>query len=285
MVSPGQAGRPAQGAESLRRAPVPRVSNPIQPSTRAYVSSPEIARDYDTYFADTELFQYDCELLRRWMPAPGRLIDLGCGSGRHLVMFARAGFDGTGVDLSKHMLSVASAKLKRLGLAARLVEGDIVASADRFEPGSFDYALCMFSTFGLIAGSKNRRHALRDWRRLLKPGGRLALHVHNRWHNLLSLEGWAYLISNALRVLIGRGEWGDKYISRYRGIRDMYVHVFSRREIFSLLHEACFEVIDCVDLNQSRSGPLRRDWARGVFANGFVLLARSATDPPTGGAG
>lgn len=244
--------------------------------------SPEIARDYDAYFADTELFRYDCQLLRRWMPAPGRLIDLGCGSGRHLVVFARAGFDVTGVDLSEHMLSVASAKLKRLGLSARLVEGDIVGSADRFEAGSFDYALCMFSTFGLIAGAKNRLRALQDWRRLLKPDGRLALHVHNRWHNVLSMEGRAYLLSNALAVSIGRGEWGDKYISRYRGIRDMYVHVFSRREMFGLLRAAGFEVIECVDLSQSRSGPLRRRWARGLFANGFVLLARSVTNPPAG---
>jgi SAM-dependent methyltransferase len=261
---------------------VPQVSNPIQPSTRAYVTSPEIARDYDEYFADTELFRYDCELLRRWMPMPGRLIDLGCGSGRHLVVFARAGFDVTGVDLSKPMLSVASAKLRRRCLSARLVEANIAALADQFEPGSFDYALCMFSTFGLIAGAKNRLHALRDWRRLLKPGGLLALHVHNRWHNLLSMEGQAYLISNGLRVLIGRGEWGDKYISRYRGIRDMYVHVFSRREIFSLLRAANFEVIERIDLNQPRSGPLRWRWARGVFANGFVLLARSATNPRAG---
>jgi hypothetical protein len=48
------------------------------------------------------------------------------------------------------------------------------------------------------------------------------------------------------------------------------------------LRAAGFDVIECVDLNQSRSGPLRRAWARGVFANGFVLLARPATNPPAG---
>ncbi|UCG15873.1 MAG: methyltransferase domain-containing protein [Phycisphaerales bacterium] len=257
---------------------------PIQPSTRLYVESGRVAHEYDAYFADSALFAYDLALLRRWMPRPGRVLDLGCGSGRHVVAFARAGFDVTGVDLSPHMIEVASAKLAESNAAARLVKGDIVEPEGWGEPVPFDYALCMFSTFGLIAGHTNRLRALRNWHRLLRPGGLLAMHVHNRWHNLLSMQGLAYLASNVFRTLFGRSEWGDKYIPHYRGIRNMYIHVFSRRELAGLLRDAGFEIVELIGLNQRRDGPARWRLSAGLLANGFMVLARSVRSAAARGA-
>ena len=37
---------------------------------------------------------------------PGRLVDLGCGAGRHAIRFARRGFSVTAVDLSRPMLQM-----------------------------------------------------------------------------------------------------------------------------------------------------------------------------------
>jgi len=34
-----------------------------------------------------------------------RILDLGCGTGRHAIEFARRGFDVTGVDFSEAMLT------------------------------------------------------------------------------------------------------------------------------------------------------------------------------------
>jgi SAM-dependent methyltransferase len=248
--------------------------HPTQPSTREYIGSEAIARDYDDYFADNALFDYDSALLARWLPQPGRLVDLGCGSGRHVVQFARARCDVTGVDLSHPMLQITAGKLSDAGLSATLVEADITDLASRFAPGYFDYALCMFSTFGLIAGRDNRARALRNWHRCLAPGGLLAMHVHNRWHHLWSPEGIGFLMVSAVQALARRREWGDKHIAHYRGIRNMYIHVFSRRELIDALRGAAFEVVELVELNENRDGPLRPGRTAHLRANGYLVLAR-----------
>lgn len=49
-----------------------------------------------------------------------RVLDLGCGSGRHTVMLAKAGFEVYGTDVSKKGLQLTRAWLKELNLKAKL---------------------------------------------------------------------------------------------------------------------------------------------------------------------
>ena len=253
----------------------------MHPSTQQYVNSEPIARDYDLHFAANRLFDFDAQVLDAWLPQPGRLIDLGCGTGRHLLQFARRGFDVVGLDLSGHMLQQTHRKLSQANLAAQMLCFDLnrlatpqPAHHPELPAASFDYAICMFSTLGLIKGHDRRLRVLQGIRRLLKPTGALALHVHNRTHNWLSHEGRAFLLSNFLAVKRGRAEPGDKVLGHYRGIRDMYVHVFTEDEIRSLLETAGFDVLDVLALNQQRNGPLRPNLWRRLRANGFLIRAR-----------
>lgn len=252
----------------------------IHKSTRYYISDPRVARGYDGYFAGQNLFAYDSAVLDRWFVEPGHLIDLGCGTGRLLVRFARRGFRVTGVDLSKHMLAEAQAKLLREQLTAQLIKADICQlplssreQNDELLPGSFDYALCMFSTIGLICGRENRLRFLRSVRQLLKPNGRLALHVHNRGFNIQRHEGRVFLLSNFIKSMLGLVERGDKFLSNYRGIKGMYVHVFTETEITGLLSEAGFTVSEILALNNRRDGQLKSGFLRSIRANGFLILA------------
>ena len=160
----------------------------LHPSTLDYVRDGAVAQGYDSCFAGEELFDYDSRVLAGWFCRPGRLIDLGCGTGRHVVQFAQKGFNVVGVDLSQAMLAGAAAKLQAEGLSARLVQTNFCALPIGNTPGTLpeeccDYALCMFSTLGLIYGRENRLHFLRQIGRLLTAGGQLALHVHNRTYN------------------------------------------------------------------------------------------------------
>src|SRR5262245_33964379 len=75
-----------------------------------YVQAPHIADDYDAYFAYNTLFDFDLAVLRRHFTQRGTLVDLGCGTGRLLLPFARDGFHCVGVDLSAHMLRVVRQK-------------------------------------------------------------------------------------------------------------------------------------------------------------------------------
>ena len=245
---------------------------PITPPTRDYIQAPHIARDYDQYFRFNELFKFDTQVLDRWLVRPGRLLDLGCGTGRHLVHFAAKGFEATGVDLSDHMLTLARRALAEKGSAATLIHGDITKTPE-MGLGRFDYALCMFSTLGMIYGSANRQRFLHDVRQRLEPDGLFALHVHNRWHNLWYPEGRRYLWRACRDRLRGRPEAFQKDVDGYRGIRGLSLYVYSAREIRRDLRRAGFAVAHMLYLNTPRNGPLG-GFARGLRANGFLLAAR-----------
>jgi ubiquinone/menaquinone biosynthesis C-methylase UbiE len=53
-----------------------------------------------------------------------RLLDLGCGNGRHVVAFAKLGFDVIGLDISRSGLDLTDAWLQEEGLSALLLQAD-----------------------------------------------------------------------------------------------------------------------------------------------------------------
>jgi SAM-dependent methyltransferase len=54
----------------------------------------------------------------------GRLLDVGCGTGEHVLMAARAGCDAMGVDIAPSAICKADAKAAERGVKARFVVGD-----------------------------------------------------------------------------------------------------------------------------------------------------------------
>lgn len=68
------------------------------------------------------------------------LIDIGCGTGRHAVEFARRGFRVTGVDQSAGMLEQARLKAERAGVEVELVHAD---AREFVRESAFDAAICL----------------------------------------------------------------------------------------------------------------------------------------------
>ena len=54
-----------------------------------------------------------------------KILDLGCGSGRHLIFLAKRGFDAYGIDIARHGIKIAKDWLKKERLKANLKVGDI----------------------------------------------------------------------------------------------------------------------------------------------------------------
>ncbi len=54
-----------------------------------------------------------------------RVLDLGCGSGRHLVYLAKEGFEVYGIDIAKYGIKIAKNWLREKGLKANLKIGNI----------------------------------------------------------------------------------------------------------------------------------------------------------------
>jgi SAM-dependent methyltransferase len=240
-----------------------------------YVHTPHIADDYDEYFAFNTLFETDGAVLRRHFDPPGLVADLGCGTGRALVPLVKSGHRGLAIDLSEHMLRVVQAKADDEGLSIECVRANLV-ELDAIADQSVDYAMCLFSTLGMIRGRANRRRALTHVRRILKPGGRFVLHVHNYWFNLRDPEGPWWVLTNLVRAGVRRDvEIGDRWYP-YRGLPSMFLHVFRWRELAADLHAAGFRIVERIALDAPRRSPLRRPWLLGPLrTNGWIVTCQA----------
>jgi SAM-dependent methyltransferase len=133
---------------------------------------------YDAAYANKD-YERECDLLERAFGRYGAgpisaLLDLGCGSGGHLLPLAKRGYDVVGVDSSPSMLGAASDKIAESGLAIGLHEGDVrTVQLER----TFDAALLMFAVLGYQTSNDDVLATLRNARAHLRPGGLLCFDV------------------------------------------------------------------------------------------------------------
>jgi SAM-dependent methyltransferase len=99
------------------------------------------------------------------LPAPARVLDAGCGSGRNMVELARLG-PVTGVELSH-----TSVELARARGVGEVVEGSVLDMP--FADDSFDLAVSL----DVIEHLDDDLGALRELRRTVAPGGTLLVTV------------------------------------------------------------------------------------------------------------
>ena len=222
-----------------------------------YVNSEALARGYDEALAGTPLLEIDRRFAERFFEKPGRLIDLGCGTGRLLIPFARRGFECVGVDLSDAMLAIARHKAERSGVQVELRKGNLV-ELHHFAAASFDYAACLFSTFGMIRGREHRQQMLAHVRRVLKPPWWFVLHVHNR----------AFLSWNPFAK-------GDRTAPQHHGGAPLTLHHFTKREIQRDLAAAGFHLLRIEPVGAGPDDRLSQRWFLPDWrAYGYLIAAQ-----------
>lgn len=105
--------------------------------------------------------------------AEGRVLDVGAGYGMNLAYLPGA-THVTALDFSPSMLAMARQHAARLGVRADLVQGD--AERLDFPDASFDTVISALSTCSFF----NPVEALREMKRVVRPGGRVLLLEHGR---------------------------------------------------------------------------------------------------------
>jgi len=104
-----------------------------------------------------------------------KLIDLGSGKGRHIIPLAEAGFDVTGVELTRGGIEESRKQLEEANLEAELVQGDYHDL--KFDAESFDSAISVQSfQFNDWEGAEK---SFSEVSRVLKPGGLFFLRVRS----------------------------------------------------------------------------------------------------------
>ncbi len=205
-----------------------------------YVHDSTVAEAYDADLAGTPLLEADLKFVIHHLQRSSRVLDLGCGTGRAAIALSQAGHRVVGVDLSPSMLDVAQRKAKDVPID--FLCGNIV-DLSMLRDHSFDAAICLFSTLGMIAGRDARGQALREAFRVLRPGGKLLLHAHQLGHHLATQGGRRLFMRDMFRRLTKRDNSGDFPMPARPGSPAWTMHVFTRREIVGLLRRAGF-VID-----------------------------------------
>ena len=211
---------------------------------------------------------------RRTAQAPGKLIDLGCGTGRMLTVCNRLGHWVLGVDLSEAMLAQAQLRRARDHSTFELLEANLT-DLRCLANESFDYAICLFSTLGMIQGTQHRQRVVAESHRLLRPGGTLIVHVHNRWFSVWDSGGRRWLVSDWCRQRIGHPQAGDRPMPPHQGVAGLALHHFTRREIVKLLEGAGFRILEVEAVGVRGNGALPYRWfCPGLRAYGYLVAAR-----------
>jgi len=115
------------------------------------------------------------------LPAGSRILDVGCGAGRHAVELARRGYRVTGVDISSGMLAEAEKAARAANVEVELIHAD----ATQFKPDKlFDAAICLCEGAFSLLGSEDDpiEHdlaILRNVHAALRPGAQFILTAPN----------------------------------------------------------------------------------------------------------
>ena len=116
---------------------------------------------------------------------PGmRVLDVGCGPGRHAHALAELGVVVHGIDISHRFVELARANAPA-GATFERVDARVMTFA-----AEFDAVICLCQgAFGLMTADGHDATVLAGMARALKPGGRLALTAFSAYFVLKHWEG------------------------------------------------------------------------------------------------
>ncbi len=173
-------------------------------------------------FRHRSIFRRELEALAtRW--GEGRLLNLGCAHGPDFLPF-KSKFELYGVDLSTEMLGFAQKYAQKYDFKVNLALADVRSLP--YRDNTFDFAIAV-ATYHHIRGKTGKLAALRELKRVLKPGGEAFITVWNRWQPKFWFKGREIAVP-----------WRTREKTLYR-----YYYLFTYFELEKLAKETGFAAI------------------------------------------
>lgn len=156
------------------------------------------------------------------------ILDLACGNGRHLAPASKCCHSVIGGDKSRRLIDIAREMTKEIE-NIHLVCLD--ARCLPFKNESIPTILFVASLHN-IAGKKNRLNALKEIRRVLRPGGTALITVWARWQPRWK-KYFIKQIFKGITYLNKKKEFGDILVPWRRDNMDSYrfYHLYSKKEL------------------------------------------------------
>jgi len=211
----------------------------------------EIVERDDGYFEASEygpkMYFLECEdwaaFERKAMESvKGRVLDVGCGAGRHSLYLQKKGFNVLGIDSSP--LAIRVCRLRGVKKARVMPIEEV-----NFKPGSFDTIIMMGNNFGLFGSFEKARRLLRKFHRMTSENGLIVASTrdayktenpdHLEYHRLNRERG---RMSGQLRIRVRF----RKYIGRWFD----YL-IVSKKEMLEILKGTGWKIKEYVDSDNS----------------------------------
>jgi len=160
-----------------------------------------------------------------------KVLDLGCGSGRHLVYLAKRGFDAYGIDIARHGIKIAKDWLKKERLKANLKVGDIYKKLP-YKNNFFDAIISIKTLHHGKIG--DIRKLIKEMQRILKPNGLIFIivrkEVAKKYIPKEKLFGIKYIVPRTYVILGGP----DMGMPHYRFNKKILIKEFKNFKVIDL---------------------------------------------------
>jgi len=141
----------------------------------------KFAKYYDIIYADKD-YKKECDFIEAIIQAyhassnPSKILDIGCGSGEHVLILAQRGYQVTGIDSSETMISMAKKKSSRLNINFQLMDMTELSLTEKF-----DVCTCLFCGISYLSENDDLKNALRCIKESLRPDG---LFIFDFWNGI-----------------------------------------------------------------------------------------------------
>ncbi len=176
-----------------------------------------------------------------------RVLDVGCGAGRHAIFMAREGFDSYATDLSEAGLDAAQRRAAEEGQS--ITTKVAVADDLPFQEEWFDGVIC----FGVLnyLPPHGAKRAMGEFQRVLKPGGKLFV-------MLRSDDDWR--VTFAKRIAPSRYEMTGLDGTPAAAEQGLVLTLFDRPGVENLLREFNGTTIDFSIGSVNGGAYVENDW-------------------------